>query len=61
MPTVGGHHIFALPTGFDTVQLHDPSSSFFANQHAISTQYLPDARLAILAFAVGMGSLDVNQ
>ncbi len=58
---VRGDDIFAFPPGFDTVQLHEPLNTLFAHLDAVCTQFLPDSRPAVFAFAASMGCLDVDQ
>jgi len=52
---------FTLPSGFDAVLLHEPPNPFFPDTHATGTEFLPDSRPAVFAFAGGMRCLEENQ
>ena len=58
---VGGDPKFTFLSGFDAVLFHKPLDMFFTHFHAIGTQFLPDSRPAVFAFACSVRGLDVNQ
>ena len=57
---VRGNDIFALPTGFDAVQLHEALNPFFAHSYAIGTELFPDSRPAVFAFAARMTTRQIQ-